>query len=205
MRIHTVGVAIVGLTALLAGCSEDAAPAPQPTTSSPAATASAADEQQIRDVMTQVTDATNAWDGPKVAGLTCAKYRDQASSFSDVVPPMDIFASARDAAAEMGPDQFAQLIGQQFTGATPESLLAVANAVINNDQAAYQTSMFEVMKQVSKFRLDKIDNIVVNGDNATADATISFTIGSEPPQSQQTEVKLAREDGQWKDCTPPGE
>jgi hypothetical protein len=39
---------------------------------------------------------------------------------------------------------------------------------------------------------------------ATADTTVTQTMGSEPPQTEVTDVTLVREDGHWKDCTPPG-
>jgi hypothetical protein len=203
MVIRITGAAFVAIAALLAGCGADDAPVPAPSPSAAADTN--ADEEQIGDLMNQATDATNTWDGTRMGELTCARYRAEASSFSDVVPPMDIFSSAKEAAVSLGPDKFAELIGEQFTGASPESLRAVADAVIRDDPAAYHPAMFDVMKQVSKFRLDKVDNVVVNGDNATADATITFTIGAQPPETQQAEVELVREDGQWKDCTPPGQ
>jgi hypothetical protein len=185
-----VGVALVGIAALLSGCGEES---------------TAADEEQIRDVLTQATDATNAWDGDKMAALTCAKYREEARSFESVVPPMQVFSTAAEGAKEMGREQFADLIGAQFGGASQESLLAVADAVIGNDQTAYGPAMLDVMKQSMKFKLEKVANIVVADDDARADTTISFTVGSEPPQTSETKAKLVKEDGQWKDCTPPGE
>jgi hypothetical protein len=185
-----VGVALIGIAALLSGCGEGS---------------TAADEEQIRDVLTKAIDATNAWDGAKMAELTCAEYREAARSFDSVVPPMQTFSSAAEGAAAMGRDQFAELIGGQFRGASTESLLAVADSVINNDKAAYQPAMLEVMKQSMKFKLEKVANIVIAGDDARADTTISFTVGSEPAQTSETKAKLVKEDGQWKDCTPPGE
>jgi hypothetical protein len=202
MVIRTICVAFAGTALLLAGCSSDNGAAPS---ASPTATASAADQEEIRGLLNQAGEAANAWDGAKMAELTCERYREQASSFSDVVPPMDVFSSAAEAATEMGPEQFATLIGEQFGGASPESLQAVADAVIRNDQVAYQPAMLEVIKQSMKFKLDKVENIAVDGDTATADTTISYTIGSQPPQSETTEAKLVKEDGKWLECTPPGQ
>jgi hypothetical protein len=200
--IRMFGAAFAGMALLLSGCGSDSAPAPQSSSSSPAA-ASAEDEEAIRDVIAEGGAASTAWDGAKMAELTCAKYRDRAGSFDDVVPPMDIFSSAAEAASAMGPEEFAGLIGEQFEGASPDALRAVADAVIADDQAAYHPAMLQVIKQSMKFSLEKVDNIKVNGDTATADTTISYTIGSQPAKSETTEITLVREDGQWKDCTPP--
>jgi hypothetical protein len=52
---------------------------------------------------------------------------------------------------------------------------------------------------------DKVADIAVDGDTATADTTITFVVGDAPPHTETTEVKLVREDGNWKDCTPPSE
>jgi predicted Rdx family selenoprotein len=54
-----------------------------------------------------------------------------------------------------------------------------------------------------QFKLGKIENVLVNGDTATADVTLiidtggQFTYTADPSQ-----FTLVKEDGQWKDCTP---
>jgi ABC-type glycerol-3-phosphate transport system substrate-binding protein len=63
MIIRNVAIALVA-AALLAGCGSDTAPAPAP---SPTPTAS--DEEQIRDVLTEATEATGSWDAAKMAVL----------------------------------------------------------------------------------------------------------------------------------------
>jgi hypothetical protein len=60
-------------------------------------------------------------------------------------------------------------------------------------------AMKDVMKNSMTLRLDKVDNIVVTGDTATADITMTTTVGK-PPQTQVDQATLARENGQWKDC-----
>jgi hypothetical protein len=73
---------------------------------------------------------------------------------------------------------------------------------MRNDEAAYTAAMTDVLKQSAKIKLDKVDNIKVNGDAATADVTLSFTLGTQPPENVTTTAHLVREGGQWKDCTP---
>lgn len=204
MVIRTIWAASAGIAVLLAGCSSDKEAAPS-SSASPSATASAADQEEIKSLLNQAGEAANAWDGAKMAELTCEKYREQASSFADVVPPMDVFSSAAEAATTMGPEQFATLIGEQFNGASPEALRAVADAVIANDETAYQPAMLEVIKQSMNFKLEKVENIAVDGDTATADTTISYTIGSQPAKSETTEATLIKENGKWMECTPPGQ
>jgi hypothetical protein len=195
MVARVFGVVLIGVAPFFAGCGSDSAPPAAPTTPK------VSDEDQVRAVLTKEGEAFSKWNIDEVAGLTCKQYRDESASLDEMVPPMDMFPAAESAA--IGADNFAALLGQQFTGATPESLHAVADAVIRQDQAAYRNAMLEVVKQVYTIRLEKIENIVVDGDTATAETTISQGMGSEPPQSEVTTVTLVREDGEWKDCTPP--
>ena len=88
----------------------------------------------------------------------------------------------------MGPEKFGELIGEQFSGASDESLRAVADAVIRNDRSAYQTATLDVMTQSSSIRLDNVDNTVVNGDTATADTTVIYAVGSQPPQTEESQA-----------------
>jgi hypothetical protein len=206
MDNRIAGAAIVGIALLLAGCGGNNGPTAAPT--SPAAPASAApstpsgsDEDQVRDVLTKEGAAFSAWDFERVAEFTCAKFRDEAKSTDKAIPPMNMFPA--DAAASVGPQAFADQIGAQFVGADGESLRAVAEAVIRQDEAAYKAAMLDVVKQSSSVQLVMVDNIVVKGDTATADATVTQRIGRQPPDTRTTPATLVREGGQWKDCTPP--
>ncbi len=44
-----------------------------------------------------------------------------------------------------------------------------------------------------------VDNIVVTGDSATADITVTAESGASPPQTQTARATLLRQDGRW--CT----
>jgi hypothetical protein len=202
MIIRTVAAALIGMTPLLAGCGGDAAePAAQ-------ATPTVSDEEQIRQVITEVTQAHVASDMTKVAALTCAKYRDQASSGgeggSDMmqVPPMNVLPV--DALATLGPDQLAENLGKEYVGASPESVRALAEALINRDEAAYTTAMTDVMAQSLKISVDTLENVAVDGDTATADARIVLSMGGKMSYTlTDGQVTLVREDGQWKECAIP--
>ena len=103
----------------------------------------------------------------------------------------------------MGAKAFAAQLGQEFAGASEQSLQAVADAVIRQDEAAYKPAMLDVVKQTMSVQLVKVDNIVVTGDTATADATLTQRVGDKEPQSRTSPVTLVREGGTWLDCTPP--
>jgi hypothetical protein len=173
-----------------------------PTSSAPP-TPTASDEDQIRDVLTQEGAALSTWNLDKVGELTCAQFREQAKSTEGAIPPMKMFPV--ESAASIGPQALADQIGAQFTGASAESLRAVADAIIGRNEAAYETAMLEVVKQSSSIRLDKVDNIVVQGNTATSDVTLTQTVGKQPPNTRTETARLVREDGRWKDCTPPYE
>ena len=197
MVIRVIGVAFVGLALLLAGCGAFNAPAPSiPTVS---------DEDQIRHVIARVSEAHTSSDRDAIAALTCAKYRDQTSALSpDDVPPMN--ALPLDVFSTMSPEELAERLGVEYTGASAESVRALADALIRRDEAAYTEAMADVMVQTMKVRVDKFENVVVNGDTATADAALVISTGGK--MSYTTDVSqftLVREDGQWKDCTPQDE
>jgi hypothetical protein len=208
MDIRIAGIATVAAALLVAGCGDKSAP-PAASTSSAAATSAAAptakasDEDQIRDVLTQEGAAFTAWNFDKVGEFTCPQFREKATSTDGAIPPMSMFPAA--AAASVGPQKFADQIGAQFTGASNESLLAVADAVIRQDEPAYKPAMLEVVKQSMSIHLVLVDNIVVKGDAATADVTLTQRLGQQPPDTKTTPATLVKMDGKWLDCTPPAQ
>jgi hypothetical protein len=206
MDIRIAGVATVAIALLLAGCDDKSAPGAASTssaaaTSAGAPTPKASDEDQVRDVLTQEGAAFTDWNFDKVGELTCPQFREQAMSTDAAVPPMSMFPASD--AASLGPQGFADQLGAQFTGASNESLLAVADAVIRQDEPAYKTAMLDVVKQSMSIHLVLVDNIVVKGDTATADVTLTQRLGKQPPDTKTTPATLVRMDGKWLDCTPP--
>jgi hypothetical protein len=208
MDIRIAGVVLVGAALVASGCSDKSDPvAASPTSTAPASTTAQAqplsDEDQVRDLLTKESAAFGAFDFAKVGELTCPQFREQAMSTDNAVPPMAMFPA--EAAASLGPQGFADQVGAQFSGASNDSLLAVAHAVIGQDEAAYKAAMLEVVKQSMSIQLVKVDNIVVKGDTATADVTLTQRVGNQPPDSRTTPATLTRVDGNWLDCTPPAQ
>jgi|SRR5690348_2964521 len=205
IRIAGAGIPVLAVVALtISGCGSQDSSTPQTPTAAPTSSVApqpASDEDQVRGVLTQEGAAFTAWDFDTVGRLTCTQFREQAKSPDKAIPPMTMFA-ASDAAA-VGPQGFADQLGKQFTGASNDSLLKVADAVIGQDAAAYKTSMLDVVKQSMTTVLVQVDNVVINGDNATADITVTQRLGMQAPDTRTMPASLVREDGQWKDCTPP--
>jgi hypothetical protein len=113
--------------------------------------------------------------------------------------PLDLFST-------MSPEKLADGLGQEYAGASPESVRALADALIRRDEAAYIDAMTEVMMQTMKVVVDKLGNVVVNGDTATADASLVISTGGKTSYTTDvSQFTLVKEDGQWKDCTPPDE
>jgi len=206
MDIRIAGTAMVAIALLAAGCGgEKSAPSASSTSSatptSAAAAPMASDEDQIRDVLTQEGAAFTDWNFAKVGELTCPQFREQATSTDAAIPPMSMFPAS--AASSLGPQGFADQLAAQFAGASNDSLLAVSNAVIHQDEPAYKTAMLDVVKQSMSIHLVQVDNIVVKGDTATADVLLTQRLGKQPPDTKTTPATLVRMDGKWLDCTPP--
>ena len=196
MVIRTAGVAIVGAALVLSGCSTVRDPAqPRPT---------ASDNERIQDVITRVSEAQGPFDEDTIAELTCAKYRDQASApTTEDVPPMN--ALPLDVFATVPPDKLAEDLGREYAGASAESVRALVDALQARDEAAYEVAMAEVMAQTVQIRVDKVENVVVDGDSATADVTVVASTGGKASYTPDPfQITLVKEDGRWKDCTPPG-
>ncbi|HVQ50542.1 MAG TPA: hypothetical protein VMS92_10905 [Mycobacterium sp.] len=198
MVIRNIGVAFVGLALVLAGCTACTRPAPAPK-------ATISGEDQIRSVLARVGRAYAASDYDNIAALTCAKYLDQVDQPSpDDVPPMTVLPL--EVFSHMSPGTLAERLGEEYAGASADSLRRLADALIRKDEAAYIEAMSDVMAETMEVRIDKFENLAINGDNATADA--SFVIGTGGKTSYTTDVTefvLVKENGRWKDCTPPDE
>jgi hypothetical protein len=187
-------IAVAGLVvaALVAGCDSSA---------NPAATA-VSDDQLIRAALIQEGAATSAWDFDAVADLTCEKYREHARTQQDrLIPPMSTFDEIEPAV--LGPDMLGAILRDKIAGSSPEMTDAVARALISKDRTAYTQAMKSLIQQTSSMKLTNIQNVRVTGDTATADATNTSALAGEQPRTETRSIQLVREDGHWKDCTPP--
>lgn len=202
--VHIVtAAAAVGL--VLAGCGSQNADTPATTSSAPAsmpAAAAAGDDQQITDLVQAQADAFNAGDWDALGKLTCAKYREQASDpASFLIPPITTFGTAQQAAT-LDAAQLSGLLAEKFgSRASPATLDRTAQAIVAYDEAAYQDAMLDLLTESARLTIDKVDNIEVAGDTATADVTATRVMGDSPPQATTESTPFVRENGQWLDCT----
>jgi len=160
------------------------------------------DEQQIRDLLNQEQSAASALDFDKMVDLTCSKYRDeQRKQVDDLIPPLSQYGTADDLSGTS--DQLAAKFKEQFPNVSDDAINALANAIANYDQAAYEKAFKDLLRQTMKLKIDKVENIKVNGDNATADVTSTKSMGNEGPKTETKNIPFVKENGQWKDCSEP--
>jgi len=63
--------------------------------------------------------------------------------------------------------------------------------------------MAEVMVETMEVRIDKFENLEIDGDTATADASLVISTGGKTSYTTDvTQFMLVKEDGRWKDCSP---
>jgi hypothetical protein len=161
------------------------------------------DEQQIRDLYEKGNAAVEDFDVTTILDLTCAKQLPKMQENLDkTIPPMSNFGSPEELKS-LGPEKISELLAKNFKPASDEAIGKVAQALVDNDQDAYHAAMEEVLKEGISNKLDKIENIVVTGDTATADTTTTEVVFSSAPKTETKNSQAVREGGTWKDCTPP--
>ncbi|MBU8814326.1 hypothetical protein KL864_00150 [Mycolicibacterium goodii] len=140
----------------------------------------ASDEQQIRALYAQMPSVFDSWDGKRVADVTCAKFRDKALHVFDVmVPPMSTFGATEDLQAA-GVDKLVANLAPKFSPAPEAEVRAFVAALVDGDNDAYTVAMRKVMKSGTSITVDKVENIVINGDTATANSTTTQKVFSKP-------------------------
>lgn len=197
MRIEKLVVAGAGAALVLAtlvGCGGGEKKSAPPTPSA---------EEQIRDVIDGQEAAAQDLDFDKLADLTCDKHKEEIrKQADDIIPPIDQFGSESDLKSSSVTD-LAEALQKEFTTASAASINDLAEALVAYDEPAYEKSMRAVLKQVVKVSVDKVENIKIDGDKATADITSTQTLGDEKPETKTKENEFVKENGKWLDCEPP--
>jgi hypothetical protein len=200
---------VVGVAAIAAaGCSggDRGATVVQATTSSLSPVASSAvavvsDEQEIRDLYAQAVATVRAFDIYAALELKCLKLqpgiRDQ---FDKLIPPMSTYGTATEFKSA-GVDQLVKELAPQFAPVPLATIRPVAEALVANDQAAFDRTMKEVFKQGLRYDIS-VRDIKVTGNVATAETTTSMKMFTKHSSTQSKQSQLVREAGRWKDCTP---
>jgi hypothetical protein len=189
------------------------APSTAPTPTSTAATTAAAsvndaDEQQLRELYTELVGAMGRHDTAEQVRLTCARYQGPVQRQAVEDDPMGQqidYLGTREEVSRLGVDAATDKFLAALAPATREAVQAVVEAMIEGDVAQYKTAIQRVEQEGSSATLDRIDKIEVSGDTATVNAVATMKQFTRPPEVLDGSNHAVREDGQWKDCTPPGQ
>ncbi|MBU9762982.1 hypothetical protein FR943_03840 [Mycobacterium sp. TNTM28] len=186
----------------LAGCGSESAPE---VTSSAAAPppAPVSAEQQIRDLVAQEEKALGTFDFNRLSELTCQQYRDAVrNQVATLFPPLSA-AGAPGELAGAPVDLLRSGFKRQHPKASDATINQLVDALIRYDDPAYQAANLEILRQTSKATIDKVENIKVTGDTATADLTTTWVLGETPPATSTQPNAFRKENGRWLDCQNP--
>jgi hypothetical protein len=199
-RAFVVGLAILSVGA--AGCSSETTAAPP---SSPATTsvAVASDEQQIRDLVEQEQAAMAGFDFGRMAELTCVQYREDVKRLPETMFPPITEAGTPEELAAKPRDALAGALKAQYPTASDTTINELVDALIRYDEPAYKAANLEVLRQSTTVSIDKVENIQITGDTATADITTTWKSGDAPPATETQPNRFLKENGHWLDCEKP--
>lgn len=191
---------------MVAGCgsAEDSAGDSAATPSSAVTSAAPVSaEQQIRDLVAQEETALAGFDFNRMAELTCLQYREAVrDQVNTLFPPLSA-AGAPGELAGAPVDLLRSGFKRQHPTASDATINQLVDALIRYDEPAYQAANLEILRQTSKATIDKVENIKITGDKATADLTTTWVFGENPPATATQPNAFAKEDGKWLDCQAP--
>ena len=169
----------------------------------PSTTPRPSNEQQIRDLYAKAVTAMRALDLDAALALKCTKLhagiREQFETFTMPMSQWGTPAYYR----SVGVDKLVRILAPQFVPASEATVRQMAEAMVADDQAAFDRAVKEVMKQALFYDL-VVRDIKVTGNTATADVTTTLKL-ADKTQTKSKQNQLIREDGRWKDCTPKAE
>lgn len=200
IRACVVGIAVLAV----AGCGSESESAPEATSSSAVASvAPVSAEQQIRDLVAQEGKALSGFDFNRLAELTCVQYREAVRNQVDTLFPPISAAGAPGELAGAPVDLLTSGFKRQHPTASDATINQLVDALIRYDEPAYKAANLEILRQTSKASIDKVENIKVTGDKATADLTTTWVFGENPPATATQPNAFVKENGRWLDCQPP--
>ncbi|NEW50975.1 hypothetical protein GV794_08630 [Nocardia cyriacigeorgica] len=161
------------------------------------------DAQQIRDLMVEQETAMATFDFDKMATLTCTKYREEVRNLSDTMFPPISEAGTPEELAATGADVLIPAMKASYPTASDESISQLVDALIRYDEPAYKAANLDILRQTTTVKIDKIENISVTGDTATADITSTWVHPGEQPAPEVAANAFLKEDGKWLDCQQP--
>ncbi|WP_280234652.1 hypothetical protein [Nocardia cyriacigeorgica] len=200
-RTLAIGLAFVAVAAV--GCgSEESTTATSSSASAPAAT-EGGDAQQIRDLIAAQGPAMATFDFDRMAELTCTQYREEVKNMPNTMfPPLSSAGTAEEFAAKPA-DQLAAALKAEYPAASDESINNLVDAFIRYDEPAYKAANLAIMRETTTVSVDKVDNIKVTGEKATADITSTWKNEGAQSETKTDTNSYLKEDGKWLDCQKP--
>ncbi|WP_280480657.1 hypothetical protein [Nocardia cyriacigeorgica] len=200
-RTLAVGLAFVAVAA--AGCgSEESTTAASPSASA-SASAEGGDAQQIRDLIAAQGPAMATFDFDRMAEFTCTKYREDVRNLPNTMfPPLSSAGTPEEFAAKPA-DQMAAALKGEYPGASDETINTLVDALIRYDEPAYKAANLAILRETTTVTVDKVDNIKVTGDTATADITSTWQNKGAQSETKTEPNAYVKEDGKWLDCQQP--
>lgn len=201
------GAIVLGsLVTVTVGCDPQHAPVTMPTanSSSETPTSNDVDERALRNLYTQLVDALGHHDTAGQLALTCTRYQGEVHRLADQDPMLNIdyLGSAEDV-RRLGPNAATDKLYATLRPASRQAVAAVVDAIIEGDAEHYQTAIKRVEREGTVATLDKLDDMTIVGDTATVNGAFTMRAFTLPPRVVAGTNQAVRENGQWKDCTPP--
>jgi hypothetical protein len=197
---------------VVTACSTNNPPAATPSTTEPAKQTSNsitpssddADQLALRNLYTQLVDALGHHDTAAQVDLTCTRYQSDVAHQADQDPMLNIdYFGAPDEVRQLGRDAATEKMHAALAPASKQSVEAVVDAIIDDDLPRYKTAIKRLEQEGTTTTLDKIDSIDITGDTATVTGAYTMRAFTSPPKVIAGANQAVREDGHWKDCTPP--
>ena len=198
-------VVLVSLVAVT-GCGQQDTSATTASANSTSATPTSndADQRALRNLYTQLVDALGHHDTAGQVALTCTRYQGEVQRRADQDPMLKIdYLGSADDVRRLGPDAATDKLHATLQPASRQAVAAVVDAIIEGSAEHYQAAIKRVEREGTVATLDKIDDITIVGDTATVDGAYTMRVFTLPPQVVAGTNQAVRENGQWKDCTPP--
>jgi hypothetical protein len=195
-------LAVLLLAPSSAGCHTQSA-TPTPASSAPAA---ADNEHQLRDLYTRLVNALGRHDTAAQVALTCDQYAGDVQRRADADPilQIDFFGNPEDV-RRLGVAAATDKLHAALAPASRQAVQAMVEAIIEGDAAQYKAAVQRVEQEGSSATLDRVDSIEISGDTATVHGAFTVKIFTRPPEVVDGSNDAVRQDGVWKDCTPPSQ
>lgn len=197
--------ALAAASVAVAGCGASSTPSAKDDVAATASAAVVPDEQQIRDLVTQMAHALEDYDLDADDKLTCQKYRSAIRADNEtLMPPMSTFGTPEQVANPAFIASLRDHFPSEFPTVSSATTDALFTAVQKQDKAAYRIAAIALVRESLTVEKFGVSNIKITGDTATGDVTATIKATSKPAETVTKANTFIREDGQWKDCEPPG-